>query len=172
MAVDNFHHAVDHLLVDLASGHFADGSEGHVVDEQDVEIGFSGRVRRLFLLLELLVDKAGQAALRVSKLADRIVLIKIAAPAAVRNRTAQKLSERLVRDLADPALCVSCKLSVVIRCGRIIAGSINAAFEADIRRRAPYADRVGTALDCPAVLLHVPIAASPRLLPGIPSQTL
>ena len=89
VAVDDGEDALGHLHGADAAGHLGDGPEGHIVVEQQVQVGLA--------LLDALVDEVGEdlvgqpprGAFGVVHLAQRVVHVQHPAPVAVGDGAAQ-----------------------------------------------------------------------------------
>ena len=101
MSIDDLDHTGNHLLTDCSAGHLSDRTERHVVNEQDIEVRFSGSVRFPLLAFKNAVNSSTEPALRVLQLADRVVGSELARPGPVRNRSAEKFFFLAVRHFCD-----------------------------------------------------------------------
>ena len=101
MSVDHGDDPFHHLHAHHTSGHLGDGSERHVIDEQDVQVRFSRFLTLLFHLRQFVVDEPCDRAFRIVHLADGVVHGQVPAPLATGDGMSQEFLKLFVLHLAD-----------------------------------------------------------------------
>ncbi len=157
MAVDDRQDAPAHILGDHAAGHLSDGTEGHVVDEDDIQVRLALGNALVEHAGHDLVDQAGLQALRIVELADGIVHLQGAAPGSIRDRAAQELFKLGVGNLLDIPGRVAGKIRH--RIGKSRLGTLYGygSTKLDVRHRGADKDLILSAVHLELVGLRVEV---------------